>query len=53
MSSRPSITARVRLPARRSVSMSRRLFTTRIAVTSRPGGTAASTTAHESVSACT
>ena len=37
---RPSRTARVRLPARRSVSMSRTLLTTRIAAASRPTGTA-------------
>ena len=34
--SRPSRTASVRLPARRSVSMSRMLLTTRIAVESSP-----------------
>ena len=36
--SRPSLTASVRLPARRSVSMSRMLFTTRIAAASSPTG---------------
>src|SRR4051812_39892704 len=45
--SRPSLTASVRLPARRSVSTSRTLLTTRIAEASSPTGTArANASAH-------
>ena len=50
--SRPSRTASVRFPARRSVSMSRMLFTTRIAVTSRPTGTASAKDSQGQDSSC-
>jgi hypothetical protein len=51
--SRPSLTASVRLPARRSVSMSRTLFTTRIAADSRPTGTDRAKASQTSSSVCT
>ena len=49
---RPSRTASVRLPARRSVSRSRTLLTTRIADASRPTGTASTNASHVSRSTC-
>src|SRR3954466_11866773 len=50
---RPSRTARVRLPARRSVSMSRTLLTTRIAAASSPTGIASANASHSSRSCWT
>ncbi len=44
--SRPSRTASVRFPARRSVSRSRTLLTTRIALASSPTGTASTSASH-------
>src|SRR5207248_1961053 len=51
--SRPRRTARVRFPARRSVSMSRTLFTTRIAAASSPTGTLNAKASHSNRSTCT
>ena len=51
--SRPSLTASVRLPARRSVSTSRTLLTTRIAEASSPTGTASANASQRSSSVCT
>ena len=51
--SRPSRTASVRLSARRSVSRSRTLFTTRIALASSPTGTAHANACHGSACTCT
>ena len=52
MRSRPSRTASVRLPARRSVSRSRTLLTTRIAEASSPTGTASTSASHSIRSTC-
>ena len=51
--SRPSFTASVRLPARRSVSTSRPLLTTRIAAASSPTGTESANASQVSSSVCT
>src|SRR5262249_42187603 len=51
--SRPSRTTSVRLPARLSVSMSRTLFTTTIALASSPTGTATANPCHGSFCTCT
>src|SRR3954452_18274243 len=49
---RPSRTANVRFPARRSVSRSRTLLTTRIAAATSPTGTASTNASHVSFSTC-